>query len=196
MDKISRICHITIPIQVEVYVDENNERKIITFPINYEKYEMLMEKYDLKKAKIKKITSPYLNICFKNIYNKGDKLFYRDSTLEIIGENLNSLSYYEEIQALSECFTNDVEELIEIIKEGKYHFYKNTSFSQIIEEIFGESAENEEDVEKHEEKLKQKGYYQTSTGVIYMPKKQTEKKYNERYKFKISRKSFTTKNRE
>lgn len=179
MEKTSRICHITIPIQVEVCIDENKEGKSIIFPMDYEKYEMLIKKYDLKKAKIKKITSPNLNICFKNIFNEGDELFYRDSALEILGENLNSLSYYEEIQALSECFTNDVEELIEIIKKGKYHFYKNTSFSQIIEVIFGGSAETEEDVEGYEKKLKQKGYYQTSTGVIYMPKKPSEKNINE-----------------
>ena len=179
MEKTSREFNITIPIQVEVCVDENNKGEIITFPISYEKYEILIEKCNLKKAKIKEVTSPYLNICFKNIYNKGDELFYRDSVLEIIGENLNSLSYYEEVQALSECLTNDVEELIEIVKEGKYHFYKNTSFSQIIEGIFGESAENEEEVEEHEKKLKQKGYYQTSTGVIYMLNKHAEKNTNE-----------------
>lgn len=171
MEKTSRTFNITLPIQVEVYTDVDQEGEVITFPISYGIYKEIIKKYNGEEVKIRKITSSYLNISFENIYKEGDELFNLDSRIEIIGETLNCLSYKEEVQALSECFTKDVEKLIDFIKEGKYHFYKNASFSQIIEEIFRDYAENGEDVEEYEATLKQKGYFQTSTGVIYAPNK-------------------------
>ena len=115
----------------------------------------------------------------KNITSKDRGLF---SSFQILIQTMDAFSTADEIKALTECVTTNYDELMKILVDGKYHFYR---YANIVEADFtGEISaiyqdedigyEIEEDYFEDEdnsivENLAKKGYYQASTGILYFP---------------------------
>ena len=173
--KYNELIKVAFPTGDEVYkVDEicNN------FGINFlDKNKQINTKlgYLEKGTKVDNLTKDDINRFFK---------------IQLSLQDINAFATASEVQALAESITNDLEEIFSIVVEGKYHYYnvstiRDDDFISYIEDckeidniVYYEEDETEEyDEEDFENDYKynldifaKNGYFETTTGVIYIEK--------------------------
>lgn len=119
------------------------------------------------------------------------------NTIQIQIQDINAFATASEVKALTEIVTNDLKEIFSLVISGKYHFYngssiKNQDFVQNIadfkniEDFVGyDECCNEYFLDDYMSFLKlfaKYGYFQTSTGVIYIkPNTKLYKKVKSKY---------------
>lgn len=119
---------------------------------------------------IRNIINSFASIEDKNSYvykkcesNCGIFIWSDDDILEFNRKIsfLDELTAPDEVQALIECFDFELTDVIKIVKQGNYEFFPNKTLDDILseEELYNVDIADEED-------LINKGYSQTSTGVI------------------------------
>jgi hypothetical protein len=88
---------------------------------------------------------------------------------------LNKYATNNQIRALSEVYSSDIEELIEEARKGHYEFFPNMTMSEVAEKIRHRKQYNcypylseKNGLELIEEDLWKRGYKEIKSGVIYV----------------------------
>lgn len=141
----------------------------IFIPISPKDYFEVSDKLQGKNMKVKEI---YTNcdISTKSLqkkYVEGLEFCYQ---LQRQIQDLNMLSNEAEVQALIEYHTADIEKLVEFIQLGKFHFYPDLTF----EDIENGCTWIGPDLELYIDNMNDYGYFEASTGIIYIPEKSTK----------------------
>lgn len=145
--------------------------EVIFIPISPKDYFEVSDKLQGKNMKVKEI---YTNCdisteSLQKKYVEGLEFCFQ---LQQLIQDLNMLSNKAEIQALIESFTADIEKLVKFIQIGKFHFYPDLTFEDIEDGIteIGDIDSYEESIEDYNAN----GYFEASTGIIYIPEKSTK----------------------
>ncbi len=185
---------------------KRDEYKKLVFPMSNQEFDYKMQELSSIKSARYVLNNLETNLPLEFMYQSNENYYYivssvfHKSSYYIYNfnknqdkwpfENLNSLtqmlndfSSLQEIQALVEMITDELEEIEKIIIDGNYHFYPNMSLldMQVKHHVLGEPIpywDIEEDnpymQEKNESALEEyadKGYFQTSTGVLLIQDK-------------------------
>ena len=145
--------------------------EVILIPISAKDYFEVRDKLQGKNMKIKEI---YTNcdISIQKLLKKEDNVMTFSLKLQALMQDLNILSNKEEVQAITECVTSEIEEVVRFVKKGNYHFYHELTVEDIEEGITAIGDENSEEITS--ENLNANGYYETSTGIMYLAEKSTK----------------------
>ena len=178
---------------------KKGEYKQIVFPMSDQEFNNKMQELSSIKSARYVLNNLETNLPLEFMYKSNENYYYivssvfHKSSYYIYNfnknqdiwpfENLNSLtqmlndfSSLQEIQALVKMITDELEEIIKIIIDGKYHFYPNMSLldRNIISYILSDHGyffNIGEDDERILEEFADKGYFQTSTGVLLIQDK-------------------------
>ena len=159
-------------IQVKVVLKEEGMPKEyeIVIPTDKTTYLMLAEQVNGKKMITKEVVAN-CSISTEKI-QKDYKSNWLCLKLQALIQDLNILSNKEEVQAITESVTTDIEEVVKFVKKGLFHFYPELTVEDIEEGITTIGDENSEEITS--ENLNAKGYFATSTGIMYIPKESTK----------------------
>ena len=160
-------------IQAKVVLEEGtSEEYELIIPISVQEFMILQNKIKGKDMRIKEVvTNCYIST--QKLLKKEDNVIAFCLQLQNLIQDLNMLSNKEEVQALTECVTSDIEELVKFVKKGMYHFYPELTVEDLEEGIttIGDESSAEEITSKN---LNTNGYFEASTGIIYIPEKSTK----------------------
>lgn len=133
-----------------------------------------------------------------NLTERGVRAF---NTIQAQIQDINAFATASEIQAIVESITNNLEEISDLVVAGKYHFFNGASiknddfvceiakFKKIDNIVASYEYDEEffEDDYKHNLKIfAEYGYFETSTGVIYIePNTSLYEKAKQKYDNKI-----------
>lgn len=104
------------------------------------------------------------------VFNCDIKVDFNNDTYDLehyanyVGDQLqkiNRLSCLQEIQALTECVTNNINEIIYLISMKEYRFFSNEKQEETLK-ILSDAMQNE----REKIKLNNEGIFKTSTGII------------------------------
>ena len=160
-------------IQAKVLLKEEGMQKEYEIVIPTEKttYLMLAEQVKGKDMRINEVITN-CDISIQKLLKEENNVMTFILKLQALIQDLNILSNKEEVQAITECVTSDIEEVVTFVKKGKYHFYPELTVEDIEEGITTIGDENSEEITS--ENLNAKGYYETSTGIMYLAEKSTK----------------------
>lgn len=96
---------------------------------------------------------------------EGDADYYSDYIDEQL-RKINILSDRQEVQAITECVTQDMDEILDFIIKREYRFFPKDS-KEFIAQLLYDSMQNA-DCEK---RLNEEGVYLTSTGILFLVNK-------------------------
>lgn len=155
-------------------INVNTEEEYrIEIPVNYKDYhKFFYEEHKDEELKIKNININ-VPLDMSKIMGKGNKPMDFCVNLQMRLQKLNSLSDYDEVSSVIEYLGADTDKIIEFIKGGNFHFYRGADWLKISDNIFDIELERDDEykISKITQLLKDNGYYKTSTGVLYIPKK-------------------------
>ena len=104
-------------IQAKVVLEEGtSEEYELIIPISLQEFMIFQNKIKGKDIRIKKIVTN-CDISTQKLLKKEDNVMAFCLQLQNLIQDLNILSNKEEVQALTECVTSDIEELIKFVKK-------------------------------------------------------------------------------
>lgn len=160
-------------IQIKVVLKEEGTgiEEELMIPISRQEFMLLQNKIKGKDIRINEVITN-CDISTQKLLKKEDNVMTFILKIQALIQDLNILSNKEEVQAITECVTSDIEEVVTFVKKGKYHFYHELTVEDIEEGITTIGDENSEEITS--ENLNAKGYYETSTGIMYLAEKSTK----------------------
>lgn len=146
--------------------------EVILIPISLRDFLAIGKQYEGKNISVKEVDIN-CDVSIKAMQEKSSDTI--DFCIKLINaiQDLNMLSNNDEVQALTEYLTTDIEELIKFVKKGKFHFYPDLTFED-IEEGITEIGDIDDPYEESIEDYNANGYFEASTGIIYIPEKSTK----------------------
>ena len=160
-------------IQAKVLLKEEGTgiEEVILIPISLRDFLAIGKQYEGKNISVKEVDIN-CDVSIKAMQEKSSDTI--DFCIKLINaiQDLNMLSNNDEVQALTEYLTTDIEELIKFVKKGKFHFYPDLTFEDIEDGIteIGDIDSDEITIEDYNAN----GYFEASTGIIYIPEKSTK----------------------
>lgn len=142
----------------------------LMIPISTQEFMLLQNKIKGKNMRIQKVVTN-CDISTQKLQKKEDNVMAFCLQLQNLIQDLNILSNKEEVQALTECVTSNIEELVKFIQIGKFHFYPDLTFEDIEE---GRTWIGGDIEELYIDNMNDYGYFEASTGIIYIPEKSTK----------------------
>lgn len=156
----------TIHASVELEGVDTGMVGVLYMPISLRTFLAIQKQYEGKNICVKNV---HINcdVSIKDMQDKSNDTI--DFCINLINaiQDLNMLSNNDEVQALTEYLTTDIEELVEFIKKGKFHFYPGLTFEDIEEGLTDIGDYDEITIEDYNAN----GYFEASTGIIYIPEK-------------------------
>lgn len=151
--------------------------EVIFIPISPKDYFEVSDKLQGKNMKVKEI---YTNcdISTESLQEKHiDGLDFCSMLIHPI-QDLNVLSNKDEVQALTEYLTTDIEEIVKFVMKGNFHFYPDLTFEDVIgDDLITFLGDIDSDIDYGDEPIEYynaNGYFEASTGIIYIPEKSTK----------------------
>ena len=161
----------TIQAKVELEGVDTGMSGVLFMPISLRDFLAIGKQYEGKNISVKEVDIN-CDVSIKAMQEKSSDTI--DFCIKLINaiQDLNMLSNNDEVQALTEYLTTDIEELIKFVKKGKFHFYPDLTFEDIEEGIteIGDIDSDEITIEDYNAN----GYFEASTGIIYIPEKSTK----------------------
>ena len=161
----------TILARLKIEGVDTGKPGVVLMPTSLRDFLDLRKQYEGEDIRIKEV---YINcnVSIKAMQEKSSNTI--DFCIKLIDalQDLNILSNNNEVQALTEYLTTDIEELIKFVKKGKFHFYPCLTFEDIEDGLIeiGDINPYEESIEDYNAN----GYFEASTGIIYIPEKSTK----------------------